>query len=201
MLLVRPLVLIGLGINIRNRKALPTQGPAVIIANHNSHLDTLVILSLFPLSLLSRVRPVAAADYFLRNPFLAWFATKIIGIIPIQRATKGGNPLHQAFEALRNNEILIIYPEGSRGVPEELTKFKKGISLISKKFPEIPITPLFLHGLGKALPKGDAVFVPFFCDIFVGNAQLWEGEKDLFMQKLEAQITDLSKQGHFPEWD
>jgi len=201
MLLVRPLVLIGLGINIRNRQSLPTQGPAVIIANHNSHLDTLVILSLFPLGLLPRVRPVAAADYFLRNPFLAWFATKIIGIIPIQRSSKGGNPLHQAFEALRNNEILIIYPEGSRGVPEELTKFKKGISLISKKFPDVPITPLFLHGLGKALPKGDAVFVPFFCDIFVGDAQFWEGEKDHFMQTLEAQITKLSQQGHFPEWE
>ena len=84
-LLVRPLVLVGLGLNIINRKYLPTRGPAVIAANHNSHLDTLVLMSLFPLAKVHRVRPVAAADYFLANRFLAWFSQNVIGIIPLDR--------------------------------------------------------------------------------------------------------------------
>ncbi len=201
LLIVRPLVLLGLGLNIRNRMGLPSKGPAVIVANHNSHLDTLVILSLFPLALLPRLRPVAAADYFLRNPLLAWFATKIIGIIPVARSQKGGNPLALSFEALSRDEILIIFPEGSRGTPEELTRFKKGVALISKKHPEVPIIPLFLHGLGKALPRGEAVFVPFFCDVFVGSPQTWEGNKEQFMQQLEEQMAGLAEQGNFPLWD
>ncbi|MFD2206473.1 lysophospholipid acyltransferase family protein [Kiloniella antarctica] len=199
--IVRPLVLLGLGLNIRNRAGLPTKGPAVIVANHNSHLDTLVILSLFPLALLPKVRPVAAADYFLRNPVLAWFATKVIGIIPVARSQQGGNPLALSFEALRRGEILIIFPEGSRGTPEEMTRFKKGIALISKKYPTVPVVPLFLHGLGKALPRGDAIFVPFFCDVFIGSPQAWQGDKEQFMHHLEEQMSDLATQGNFPLWD
>ena len=202
LMIVRPLVLIGLGLNVRGRPRLPDAGPAIIVANHNSHLDTLVIISLFPLSLLPRVRPLAAADYFLKNPFLAWFALNIIGIIPVRRTSKqGGNPLALGFEALRRDEILIIFPEGSRGDPEQLTAFKKGVALVSRKFPETPVIPLFLHGLGKALPRGEAVLVPFFCDVFVGEAQKWEGDSETFMARLQQQMTELAAEGSFPLWE
>lgn len=138
LLIVKPLVFIGLGLNILQRQNLPTQGPMVIAANHNSHLDTLVLMALFPLHLIHRVRPVAAADYFLVNPFVAWLSLNIIGIIPIRRSPSSSERdavLQACHEALDQGDILIIFPEGSRGEPEIMSGLKKRHLSFSQKSP------------------------------------------------------------------
>ncbi len=203
LVVVRPLVLIVLGINIRHRERLPMAGPAIIVANHNSHLDTLALMTLFPQRLLESLRPVAAADYFLSRKGLAWFATQIIGIIPLSRKLhhSGGDPLKGCHEALDRGDILIIFPEGSRGEPEHLAAFKTGIAHLAERHPQTPVIPVFLHGLGKALPKGESLLVPFFCDIFVGAKLAWPGARQEFMAALDGAIRSLATEGKLPDWE
>lgn len=201
--IVRFIVSIVLGLNVQHREKLPKQGPAILVANHNSHLDTLVLMSLLPAHLLPNVQPVAAMDYFLSNPVLSWFALKIIGILPIKRKPerRGDNPLTPCFEALGDGRVLIFYPEGSRGEPEKLSNFKSGLARLVEQFPEIPVVPILLHGLGKSLPKGEAILVPFFCDVFVGGSLYWTGDKKSFMKQFERQMANLSAEGQFSAWD
>ena len=203
LLLVRPLVFVVLGLNVRHGARLPRRGPAIVVANHNSHLDTAVLMTLFPQRRLEDLRPVAAADYFLKNRWLAWFATRIIGIIPLERGRRAGagDPLAGCDAALGDGRILILYPEGSRGEPEQLVDFKSGIAHLAKRHPEVPVVPVFLHGLGKALPKGEAVLVPFFCDVFVGEALAWTGARASFMAALDKAMGELAAEGHFPPWE
>ena len=198
---VRLVVLFVLGLNVRHREKLPQQGPAILVANHNSHLDTMVLMTLMPLRQLHQVKPVAAMDYFLRNPFLAWFALNIIGILPIsRRGDSKSNPLAACSDALEQGKILIFFPEGSRGEPEKMQHFKSGIAHLAKQHPQVPVIPLFLHGLGKALPKGESLLVPFFCDIFVGDPLPVCDNKNDYMENLERNIQLLADEGHFKDW-
>jgi 1-acyl-sn-glycerol-3-phosphate acyltransferase len=200
---VRPFLLFVLGLNVRRWDQLPGGGPAVIVANHNSHLDVLVLMTLFPLKLLTKVRPIAARDYFLRNRLLAWFSLKIIGIIPIERHVKSvhEDPLAGTAEAVERGDIVIVFPEGSRGRPEHLGEFKSGVAHLARRYPQLPFFPVFLHGLGKALPRGEALLVPFFCDVFVGQPLTWTGDKAKFMEALSYQMTALAAEGNFPPWE
>ena len=202
-IVVKFIALFIIGINIRHREKLPKNGPAIIVANHNSHLDTLVLINLFSLKLLPSIHPVAAADYFLKNKFIAWFAREIIGIIPISRqgAKKSNNPLIPCYQALDDNQLLILFPEGTRGEPEHLAHFKKGISYLAEKYPHIPVIPIFMHGLGKSLPKGEWLLVPFFCDIFVGDSLFWQKDRDTFMKALTQQFDALISEGNHVSWE
>jgi 1-acyl-sn-glycerol-3-phosphate acyltransferase len=192
-LFVRFLVYFYLGLNVRHRHRLPKQGPVVIVSNHNSHLDTLVLMSLFPYRLLPKLRPMAAADYFLRNRLIAWFSLNVVGIIPVGRKqARSKNELFlSAGEALEASDMLILFPEGSRGKPEQRVDFKRGISHLIEQNPDVPVLPVFLHGLGKALPKGESLLIPFFCDVFIGEPISFQGERKQFMQDLEAAMDKL----------
>jgi 1-acyl-sn-glycerol-3-phosphate acyltransferase len=202
-LIVRPVMLVVLGLNVRHREWLPTAGPALIVANHNSHLDALVLMTLFPLRLLPRVRPVAARDYFFRHRMLKWFALRVIGIIPLERQIRSAreHPLALIDEALERKEILILFPEGRRGEPERLSEFKTGIAHVVQRHSQVPVYPVYLYGLGKALPRGEGLLVPFFCDIFIGEPMAWPGERQAFMQELSARMTALAGEGSFPAWE
>lgn len=203
LIIVRPIVLIVLGLNVRHRDRLPHAGPAIVVANHNSHLDTLVLMTLFPIRLLPRLRPVAAMDYFLKTRPLAWFSINMMGIIPVRRGRGTGHedPLAGCSAALQQGDILILFPEGSRGEPERLAELKTGIAHLAKRHSTVPVSPIFLHGLGKALPRGEAVLVPFFCDVFIGPALFWTGDRQTFMQALEAGMKTLAEEGRFPPWE
>jgi 1-acyl-sn-glycerol-3-phosphate acyltransferase len=200
---VRAVVLVALGLTVRHRERLPKDGPAVLAGNHNSNLDALAILSLMPLRLLPKLRPVAAMDYFYSSSLRGWFADQIVGIIPVERGSgkEGGNPLLLAEQALDRGEILVIFPEGTRGEPETLQAFKKGIGHLAKARPKVPIVPVFMHGLGKALPRGSALLVPFNVTVSVGEALHGKESYDVFVAELEAAMTALAAQEKLPVWE
>ncbi len=200
---IRLIVLIVLGLNVRHRERLPRSGPAIIVANHNSHLDTMVLMSLFPLRLLPKLHPVAAMDYFLSSRLFSWFTLRIIGIVPIKRTVARGddNPLLPCNQALAAGHVLIIFPEGSRGEPEQMQSFKGGIARLAESNPTVAVIPVYLHGLGKALPKGEALLVPFFCDVFIGAALAWTGDRRSYMRQLDERMKALAAEGNFPSWE
>ncbi|MBM3114417.1 1-acyl-sn-glycerol-3-phosphate acyltransferase [Jeongeupia naejangsanensis] len=190
-----PVVLVWLGLTLRHRERLPLKGPAIVVANHNSHLDILTLYTLFPLSKVLNVQPAAAADYFLRHRLLAWFATRVIGIIPVVRggASKQTDPLESCYAALKAGQVLVLFPEGTRGEPERMSELKSGLWYLGRRFPDIPIVPVFMHGLGRAMAKGAHIPVPFFVDVHVDRPLLWQDDKPAFKAELQARFTALQR--------
>ncbi|GFO82550.1 MAG: hypothetical protein A49_21770 [Methyloceanibacter sp.] len=160
-------------------------------------------MSLTPLSLLPKLRPVAAADYFLAGKLRGWFARNIIGVIPLERGhvRKGARPLAALDDAIERGDILVLFPEGSRGEPEALGRFKTGIGLLAAAHPDVPIVPIYMHGFGKALPKGSALLVPFNCTVSVGTALHGAGTRHEFMKAFEAHMAGLAGKETVPAWD
>jgi len=204
MLLIRPIARFLTGADVIGRERLPIRGPAIIAPNHNSHMDTLLLLALFSPGALPRVRPAAAADYFLADPRLAWFARNIIGIVPVERARagEGVDVLAPAKAALARGDILVIFPEGTRGADGHtaMAPMKTGVARLAQACPEAPIIPVWIQGAGRVLPKGAALPVPMTCCILVGEPIAWPGDRDALMAELKASLDALQAQAPPLRW-
>jgi 1-acyl-sn-glycerol-3-phosphate acyltransferase len=206
-LLVRPLARLLFGLQVQGGEHLPRHGPAIIAANHNSHVDTLVLMCLFPSRLLARLRPVAAADHFLKDPVTSWFSRTIVGIIPLQRhvdraaAAAGTDVLAEARAALASGDILIVFPEGTRGAPEALGNFKTGVARLAEAVPEAPVIPIYLQGAGRALPRDEKLLVPVNVSVIVGAPVERTGDRKALTDALRSAIEGLKAKAPPLYWD
>jgi 1-acyl-sn-glycerol-3-phosphate acyltransferase len=200
--MVRPFLSVFLGLAVRRRENLPKKGPAIIIANHNSHLDTLSLMAQMPLSALWRVRPVAASDHFGGGP-AGFFARFILQAILVDRHNRPGvKALDPVLAALDQQQIVIFFPEGSRGEAEVLGKFRHGIAHLAQARPDVPIIPVYLHNMGKCMPKGAWLFVPFNCEMIVGPpADLSGVAGEDIPEHLRGMIEGLAAQTSLGHWD
>lgn len=172
-----------LGVRVLGREHLPVAGPAILIANHNSHLDTLVLGAILPLRALRLLTPVAAGRYFMRRRGLAWFATHVVGILPVHGDTGGQTrqSLQRCCAALDAGRILIYYPEGTRGEPEVPSPMKSGIAALAERYPDVPMIPIHLSGLGHSLPKGGTIPLPVACQVRIGAPLPWTGSRRSYL--------------------
>jgi 1-acyl-sn-glycerol-3-phosphate acyltransferase len=198
----RPVALLVTGADIVGRERLPLKGPAIVVANHASHVDTFLMLALFPSRALGRLRPAAAADYFLANPVIGWFARNIVGIVPVERNKVGAETdvLAPARAALAAGDIVLIFPEGTRGGSDDLQPLKTGVARLAEAFPDAPVTPVWIAGAGRVLPKGKHVPVPLTCAMHVGEPLKWGGDKAVFMAELRKALERLQAEAPPLRW-
>jgi 1-acyl-sn-glycerol-3-phosphate acyltransferase len=194
-LLVKPFMALFIGLRVRGREHLPRNGQFILVANHASHLDTVSLLTLFRLTHLRRIRPVAAADYFGRNAFVSLLTKTFFNILPIARKgiTAENNPIERMQQALAAGQSLIIFPEGTRGTGERVGPFRSGIAHLVAKLPDVPVVPAYLANMGRSLPKGEIIPVPFFCEIRLGEPLLLSGNRQQIIHTLEDAVRALKE--------
>ena len=178
------------GVEFTDCRFLKEEEQFIILANHNSHLDTLSLLSSLPGSLLWKVKPVAAEDYFGKNRFQTFISNYFINTLLIRRKGEKDSehdPLKKMLAAIDEGYSLILFPEGTRGKPEQMGNIKSGIARILSQRPQVKYVPVFMTGMGHSLPKGELIILPYKSSIFYGMPTL---AKSMDIQDILQQITN-----------
>ena len=142
----------------------------IIVSNHNSHLDTMTILSSLPASVLPHVHPVAAGDYFNKYRVLGFLVRIFVNVVYVYRdqSDKGSN-LDYLDNHLKSGRNLILFPEGTRGEPDQLQSFRSGVGVLLKNNPSVKFVPVYIDGVGKMMPRGDGLPIPTIAHYKMGD--------------------------------
>jgi 1-acyl-sn-glycerol-3-phosphate acyltransferase len=123
---------------------IPEEGPALLICNHISFVDALVLAGCIR-------RPIRFVMYYRIYEFpLLSFIFKTAGAIPVAAAHEDAEMREQAFErisaALGEGELVCIFPEGKISGDGQMNEFKPGVMRILERDP-VAVVPLALRGL------------------------------------------------------
>jgi len=178
-LILRPFLSLIIGVKFPKASDFP-EGQFLLVSNHNSHLDTVSLLCSLPVKRLKDVHPAAAADYFARNKVVATLCEFFLNTVFVRRKGEGGKvikPLDELDMHIKNGKSLILFPEGTRGMPEQIVDFKCGAAALLQRNPGLQLVPIFMIGMGKAMPKGDGFLIPTECEIRIGRSTITEADR------------------------
>jgi 1-acyl-sn-glycerol-3-phosphate acyltransferase len=139
----------GVRLDVEGLERLPPQGQFILVANHQSHFDPVVVFALVQ----RHLRFVAKAELF-RIPVFGP-AMRRTGNLEVDR--KGGEHdrevLRSAADAVRDRVSIVFFAEGTRSEDGLLRPFKKGAAALAISA-QVPIVPMALSGTKDILPKG-----------------------------------------------
>ncbi|WP_045479460.1 MFS transporter [Vibrio owensii] len=131
-------------VSVTGRQHIPEQGAALIVANHVSYVDALILMG-------TSTRPVRfVMDKSISELPVLKYVFRHAGVIPICSPRKCAETYKRAFkqieQALNNDEVVCIFPEGRLTSNGELGEFRPGVEKILKRTP-VPVIPMVLKGL------------------------------------------------------
>ncbi|MGR5169951.1 MFS transporter [Vibrio owensii] len=131
-------------VSVTGRQHIPEQGAALIVANHVSYVDALILMG-------TSTRPVRfVMDKSISELPVLKYVFLHAGVIPICSPRKCAETYKRAFkqieQALNNDEVVCIFPEGRLTSNGELGEFRPGVEKILKRTP-VPVIPMALKGL------------------------------------------------------
>ena len=177
----------------------PIPRQRVYYSNHTSNGDMPMIWASLPPALRREVRPVAAADYWLKNKLRAFVGPEVFNCVLVDRRPEvKDKPMDKIIAALQDRSSLIIFPEGNRNMTDDpLLPFKAGLFNMGVAMPQVDLVPTWVANLNEIMPKGEIIPLPLICTVTFGAPlHVAEGEsKDDFLRRAEQALVDLK-----PEW-
>ncbi|WP_111884313.1 lysophospholipid acyltransferase family protein [Acinetobacter sp. CFCC 11171] len=150
----------------------PVMKQRIYYANHNSHIDFILLWSSLPTDLRRKTRPVAASDYWLKDGFRRFLIQDTFTGVTIQRnREQNQDPLEPIKIVLAQGDSIIFFPEGTRNLNDdvELLEFKSGLFHLKNQFPDVEIVPVWISNLKRVMPKGAVIPLPLLSTVIFGK--------------------------------
>lgn len=151
-------------INIYNTADINNQNSYVYISNHSSLFDIPILLSI--LNLNTRIMYKEELE---KIPIFG-YCLKLSPFISVKRENKENalESFRNSIEAIKQNDSVIIFPEGTRSINGELGVFKKGAFLLALKSGK-DIIPITIKDANKILPKGKIIINSTIVNVYIHN--------------------------------
>ena len=131
---------------VHGSENLPQEGPIVLVSNHVSYMDPIVVG-------VAVSRPLR---YMAKEELFGGFSGRVLkalGAFPVKRAGMDKMAIRKALKLLSEGDALLVFPEGTRGNGVKLGQVKDGVGMIICKS-NVPAIPVVISGTEKALPRG-----------------------------------------------
>lgn len=170
----------------------------IYYANHNSHIDFILLWSSLPTHIRRKTRPVAASDYWLKDGLRRFLIQDTFSGVTIQRnRSDQQDPLQPVKDVLAEGYSIIFFPEGTRNLNDdvEMLQFKNGLYHLSQQFPDVEVVPVWISNLKRVMPKGAFIPLPLLSTVIFGKPLALDQltGKDQFLQHAQQQLLKLKE--------
>ena len=182
------------------------EGPVIFAANHQSHMDTPVLMAALPGRWRYRVAPAMAKEFFKAHFFpnqysrLAWFTSSMnyylaalfFNAFPLpQREAGARQTLRYIGDVIEDGFSVLIFPEGKRSDTGEIDRFRPGIGMIASRL-NVPVVPVRFEGLDRVLHHTWRMATPGHVRVVFGAPLYLTGEDyESLAKTVENAVRDL----------
>lgn len=182
-------------ITVRWTESLPDRN-VILIANHCSNLDPIILGSFFP----RQLRYLAKSELFESKLFGA--VIRALGAVPVEKqdSQSAGASLRGFLKLLEDGSDVLLFPEGGRSTDGMLQPLEGGAALIAMKS-GAPVLPAFLSGTFEAMPMGSSMVRPVHISVIFGRiidsaeyAALGRPGREKLLEAMQQALADLEKE-------
>ena len=175
--------------------------PVIFASNHQSHVDTHVILTTLPKRFKQQTAVAAAFDHFadadgtsLKKRLIQFLVAALWHAFGIERVRSPLSSIRTMQNLLLRGWSVVIYPEGTRSRTGKIAPFKPGLAIVAKRSGR-PVVPIWVQGGMKVLPE--ATYIPRSGVIHIAYGEPLHFNQDEssadFMARVEAAVRALGE--------
>jgi 1-acyl-sn-glycerol-3-phosphate acyltransferase len=152
------LLTLGFSLRAEGMRHIPPRGPVLILANHQSFFDPMVLGCIT-----HRHVSFLARKTLFHPPWFGWLI-RSLNAFPVDQEGVAKDGIRTVLQLLAKGQVVIVFPEGTRTEDGKMAPLKPGVQLLLKRAP-VPVVPVGIAGAFEAMPYWEKV--PKLCPLWL----------------------------------